>query len=161
MPNAQDRLRLLSHLPGGFDGTGGDGQVAHLPSHARLKLAVQVKVRARQSQHMIPSGSSQLTRVEPDITQQIQHDRRTVQPWFRQGQTRHGAHLQIKLGEVAGLNAIVPTVVRPGRHFVNHQTQRAIALLDDEELDTQDANVTQRLGNRLRRLNRAGTQVGI
>ena len=75
----------------------------------------------------------------------------------RRGQRRagEGAHLKIELRHVAGINAVVAGVVRPGRHFIGHQG----AVAQHEELDAEHADIAQRGRNVQRRRDRRALRV--
>ncbi len=51
-----------------------------------------------------------------------------------------GAHLELELRQVAGVDAVVARVVRPRRDLVGDE--RAVG--EDEELDAEDADVVER-----------------
>ena len=90
---------------------------------ARAELAVQVQVRCRARPAPGPTAAcvSAVAAREPQVAQQVEHDRRAVLARLRQRQAGQRAHLQLELRHVAGVHAVVAAVVRPRRHFVDHQ----------------------------------------
>ena len=58
------------------------------------------------------------------------------------------AHLQVELGEIAGVDRVVTGVVRSGRHLVGQQP----TVFQHEVLDAQHADVAERLDDAPRRV---------
>lgn len=108
-------------------------------------LAVQMQVRARQGEHRSPvrRACAPGRCGPPQVAQQVEHHRRRVLARLHQRQACQRAHLQVEFGQVAGVDAAAPGVVRPRRHLVGHQEA---AVGEHEELHTQHAHVLQRLG---------------
>ena len=75
----------------------------------------------------------------PQVTQQVEHDGRAVLARLQQGQAGQGAHLQVKLREVTGVQGVVAAVVRTRRHFVDDER----AVLQHKKLHAQHAHVMQ------------------
>ena len=78
-----------------------------------------------------------------------------------QWQTGQRAHLQIELRLVAGVERVVPTVVRARRHFVDDQALPVLAAFEHKKLDAQHAHVLQAFGDRLGGLHGLRGQCGI
>ena len=116
-------------------------------------FAIQVQMGAGQGQHGIPrwrlgaitmSIAIAMTVGKPQITQQIEHQCGTVLARLQQGQTGQGAHLQLKLRDIAGVLAIVAAIVRARGNLIDDQT----AVFEHKKLDAQHAHIVQTLRHR-------------
>ena len=145
--NAQNR--------GSFGRRGLDGlnrrtrqrQMAHLAAFFGVFFAVQVQMRARQSQNLSHGGVWFACTVrKPHIPQNIQHDGRAVLARLGQRQAAQGAHLQLKLRHIAGVDGVVAAVVRARGDLVHHQA----IVVQQEQLDAQHTDILQLICYRYR-----------
>src|SRR5450830_2033914 len=148
--NAEDGTSACQLCLCRSDGWRDEGHMAHLARTPGLRLAIQMQVRTRQCQNLLPGRLAHRVAVTviPDIAKNIKHDRWRMLTHISQRQTRHRAHLLFELTGDAGIDSVMPAVMRAWCHFIDHQT----TIGEDKELDTQHADVIKFGNDRQRRI---------
>ena len=131
-------------LLGGLGAGGGDGDVPHFALALHALFAVEVQVYAREVLHGLPGrGAGLAVGIEPDVAQYVEHDGGAVLARLGQGELHGGAHLQVKLAVLAGIDGVVAAVVWARCHFIDDPA----AVLQHKVLYAQHAYILQALRN--------------
>ena len=125
----------------------------HLATGARLELAVKMQLGLWQGRNFVPG---RLAFGRPDITEDVPHGHRSMESTGTGRQATNHAHLLFELGSIAGVDRVMPRVVRTRRHLVNQH----LAIGSHKELNCQNPTIAQAFGNALGGIGRDIGQFG-
>ena len=120
--------RSVSHHGGLVGSARSERQVAHLAAAPRLGLAVTDADgrpgRARTRHQSGSVGRICLRLANHRSPSRLSMTAGRMQARHDQRRAGHGAHLQVELRDIAGVDAVVAGVVRPRRHLVGERASR-------------------------------------